>query len=376
MIYFDNASTTKINAQVLRTYKKVLETYFANPSGTHTLARDVARLQDKARNEILDTLKYTDGKVVFTSGATEANNLAIIGLYQAYANRGNEIIISNFEHPSVREACDYLAKVHGVVINKVPVDANGVIDLKTLKKFLSDKTVLVSIMAVNNEIGAITNLSAIRKVLNGYPKVIFHSDVTQALGKILVNLDVVDAFSFSAHKIHGLKGSGALVLRRKLNPKPLVYGGSQEDGLRPGTHNAPANIVLAQTVRLAVMSQQENIELVGKLAQKLHTLLASRSDLFIINSTLDNPYIVNFSLKTVSAAIVLNALENKEIYLGTTSSCSAKLHIPSHTILAISGDEKRANNALRVSFSAENTVDEVITFFKALMQIIEGANYG
>lgn len=374
MIYFDNASTTEINAEVLRTYVTVLETYFANPSGIHALAREVSRLQDKARQEILDTLNYKDAKVIFTSGATEANNLAIVGLYEQYKNRGNEIIISNYEHPSVREACRYLEKKHGVKLHDVPVKSDGKLDLDMLKDCINDKTVLISVMAVNNEIGSINDLGAIRTLLKNYPKVIFHSDVTQALGKIDTQLNAVDAFSFSAHKIHGLKGSGALILKRHLTPAPIMYGGAQEESLRPGTHNAPANIVLAKTVRLALTTQKENFKVVTKLANKLSALLQSRSDLFILNSTLENPYIVNFSLKTVKASVVLNALERKEIYVGTTSSCSAKIHEPSHSVLAISGDEERANNALRVSFSTGNTLEEVDTFFKTLINIIEG-NY-
>ena len=372
MIYFDNASTTKIHPEVLRTYIEILEKYYGNPSGMHTFAREIARLQDKSREEILRMFKFRDGKVIFTSGATEANNIALIGLYEAYKNRGNEIIISDYEHPSVRAACEYLEKERGAIIHKVPIRFKGGFDFDVFKSLLNDKTVLVSVMAVNNEVGDVIDLGEIRACLKKYPKVIFHTDVTQALGKLDFHPNAADAYSFSAHKIGGLKGSGALLLRKNLKPKPLVYGGSQEEGIRPGTHNAPANIVLAKTVRIAEGNMDKFYDHSYRLALKLHNFLATHKDLFIINSVGgSNPYIVNFSLKTIKASIVLNALESRDIYVGTTSSCSAKLHTMSQSVYAISHDEERASNSIRVSFGMENTLEEVDIFCKALIEIIK-----
>lgn len=373
MIYFDNASTTTIDKRVLKTYETLLSTYFANPSGNHALSRDVDRLQDKARSEILKSFNYQNGKVIFTSSATEANNLALIGLFLTYKSRGNEIIISNFEHPSVFEAAKYLEKVHNAKINYLPINNDGKYDLEVLKNLLTNKTVIVSLMAVNNEIGAINSFHEIKEILKDYPKVILHSDVTQAVGKIMLDYSLFDAFSFSAHKIHGLKGSGALVLKEKLNPTPILYGGMQESGTRAGTSNAPTNIVLAKTLRLALSEANSNFNHVLKLATKLHELLLNESDYFVLNSTLDNPYIVSFSLINLKASVVLNALENDEIYVGTTSSCSAKLHEASRSVLALTGDEKRAHNALRISFSAQNSLLEVETFFNTLLKIVKGA---
>ena len=372
MIYFDNASTTKIHPEVLRTYNEILDKYYANPSGMHTFAREVARLQDKAREELLRMLKFRDGKVIFTSGATEANNIAIIGLYETYKNRGNEIIISDYEHPSVREACAYLQQERGAIIHKVPIRFQGGFDFDVFKSLLNDKTILVSVMVVNNEVGDVIDLGKIRDCLKPYPKVIFHSDVTQAMGKLEYHPNAADAYSFSAHKIGGLKGSGALILRNNLQPKPLVHGGGQEEGIRPGTHNAPANIVLAKTVRIAKGNIDNHFNHVYPLKLKLHNFIAQYKDLFVINSLgQSNPYIFNFSLKTIKASIVLNALENRGIYVGTTSSCSAKLHTMSQSVYAISHDEERASNSIRVSFGMENTLEEVDIFCKALIEIIK-----
>jgi len=315
MIYFDNASTTIIDERVLKTYQTLLSTYFANPSGIHSLSRDVNRLQDKAREEILNSFRYEGGKVIFTSSATEANNLALKGLYLNYRNRGNEIIISAFEHPSVKETAKHLEAEYGAKIITVPVNEEGLFDVDYFRKSLSSKTILVSLMAVNNEIGSINLFHEIKEILKDYPKVIFHSDVTQAVGKIDVAYDLFDAFSFSAHKIHGLKGSGALILKEKLSLNPIFFGGAQEEGVRAGTSNAPTNILLAQTVRLALASQNTNFKKVNSLATKLRDLLLEYPDLFIINSPRSNPYIVNFSLLQAKASVVLNGLENNEIYV-------------------------------------------------------------
>ncbi len=372
MIYLDNASTTKINDEVLSTYETLLKTYFGNSSGNHKMAREVNRLQDKARTEILKSFNYTNGNVIFTTGATEANNLALIGLFLQYKNRGNEIIISAFEHPSIRKVVDYLAAFHGAIIKEVPLLGNGELDLAFFEKALSSKTVLVSIMAVNNEIGTITNITAIRKLLKLYPKLIFHSDVTQAVGKVTLDYELLDAFSFSAHKIHGLKGSGALIIRDKLVLTPLMYGGAQEGGFRPGTSNSPTNIVLAKTVRLAFINQLKHFQAVEKVAYQLYTLLEKESSHFIINSKLTNPYIINFSLINFRASVLLNGLDNADIMIGTTSSCSAKIDEPSMSVMALTNSVELATNALRISFSHENTINEVNELMRTMLNIIKG----
>lgn len=375
MIYFDNASTTFIDTRVLKTYETLLSKYFANPSGAHSLSREVNRLQDKARLEILKSFNYERGKVIFTSSATEANNLALKGLFLNYKNRGNEIIISAFEHPSIIETAKVLEEECGAKVILIPVNNKGQFDLEYFKKALSSKTILVSLMAVNNEIGSINMFHEIKDILKDYPKVILHSDVTQAVGKIILDYNVFDAFSFSAHKLHGLKGSGALIMKEKLNVTPLLYGGAQEEGVRAGTSNAPTNILLAQTVRLALKAQNDNYKRAKLLSECLITLLSEYPTYFVINSLNDNPFIVNFSLLNTKASVVLNGLENKEIYVGTTSSCSAKLHEPSRSVLAAFHDENRAHNALRISFSAHNTITEVNTFFTVLLRLVKGENH-
>lgn len=372
MIYFDNASTTKIDPRVLETYNNLLTTYFANPNGTHLLAREVNRLQDKARSEILKLFNYPNGKVIFTSSATEANNLALIGLYLNYKNRGNEIIMSPYEHPSVRNVINYLQEQHGAVIKILRLDTNGSVDLNHLANLVNKNTVLVSIMAVNNEVGNINDINAIKEVLKPYPKIIFHSDVTQAVGKVKLPYDKVDAFTFSSHKINGLKGSGALVLRANLNPHPIILGGAQEDGCRAGTSNAPTNILLAKTLRFSLEEQEARGKKVYDLSNYLRSLISGRKDLFYLVSPANSAYIVNFALLTTKASIVLNGLENLDIFVGTTSSCSAKLDEPSHSVLAITNDKKMAENSLRVSFSHENTRAEIDTFFNALLDLVLG----
>lgn len=375
MIYFDNASTTKIDDRLLKTYESLLSRFYANPSALHRLGREVNRLQDKSRAQILKILQYPIGNVIFTSSATEANNLALTGLFLNYRTRGEEIILSPYEHPSVYRVAQYLKEQHGAVLKFCRLQEDGSLDLSHLKSLLTTKTVLVTIMAVNNEIGAYNDLQAIKELLMDYPKVIFHSDITQAIGKVVLPLTAVDAFSFSAHKIYGLKGSGALVLHKRLELTPLIYGGEQEEGRRAGTSNAPTNILLAQTVRYAVETINEHDAVVRQLYDHLSALLRKHPTLFHFNSNGKFPYILNFSSLKVKASVILNALENADIYVGTTSSCSAKLHEPSRAIMALSGNELYAHQALRVSFSPVNTIDEINIFYKRLLTIIGETNY-
>ncbi len=371
MIYLDNASTTNLNPELLSTYNNLLTKYFANSSALHTLGREVAALENSARIEILKTFNFNDGKVIFTSSATEANNLTLIGLFLNYSKRGNEIIISDFEHPSVLESVKYLEEEHGAKVTTIPC-IEGKVSLKALKEALTEQTVLVSIMAVNNEVGTITSLEEVRAILKAYPKVIFHSDVTQGVGKINVEFRAADVLTCSAHKIHGLKGSGVIVAKNKLNFTSLIHGGKQEFGFRAGTSNAPTNILFAKTLRIALSNQRSNLDYVRTLAKKLTALLSNDPQLFRINSSLDNPYIVNFSLLLGQASHVLNGLEAKKIFIGTTSSCSAKLDQISRSVFALTGSEELARNALRISFSPENTIAEVEAFYQAMIEVIKG----
>lgn len=366
IIYLDNASTSKVNPEVLESYNQITLKYFANASSIHKLGQESNRLLEKSREQILKLFNLTHHEVIFTSGATEANNLAIKGYAFANKGRGNHIITSATEHPSVLNAVKQLEN-YGFEITILPVNKNGVVEVNSLKEAIKDNTILVSIMSVNNETGAINPIKEIGELLKSYPKIAFHVDMTQAIGKVDIPLENIDMFSFAGHKIHGLLGSGALIKEKKIILEAQNAGGGQENNLRSGTNTVALSASLAKALRLALNKQKENYQKVSNLRDYLINYLRDNPDLYILNSfSLDNPYIVNFSTLNHKASVVVEALSNKGIMVSSLSACHSKNEDYSYVVYAMNQDMKLAHNTIRVSFSNENNVDDVNALIRAL----------
>ena len=371
VIYLDNAATSKVHPEVLDSYNQITLKYFANPSSIHFLGQESHRLLEKSREQILNLFKLTHHEVIFTSGATEANNLAIKGYAFANKGRGNHIITSATEHPSVLNTVKQLEN-YGFEVTILPVNKQGVVEVNSLKAALKEDTILVSIMAVNNETGAINPIKEIGEVLKNYPKIAFHVDMTQAIGKVDIPLENIDMFSFAGHKIHGLLGSGALIKEKKIILESLNNGGGQENNLRSGTNTVALSASLAKALRLAIKGQQENYQKVSNLRDYLLSYLKDNPDIYSINSySLDNPYILNFSLINHKASVVVEALSNKGIMVSSLSACHSKYEDYSYVVYAMNQDMKLAHNTIRVSFSYENTVDDVNALIRGLKQIMK-----
>lgn len=362
IIYLDNASTTKVNPEVLNTYNKCKELYFGNASSIHLLGQEASRLLEKARNQILNTLGLSDHELIFTSGATEGNNLAIKGYCLKFQNRGKHIIVSNAEHASVLEVVKQLETYFGFEVTYLPVNSKGVIEIETLKAAIRKDTILVSIMAVNNEIGSINPIHEIAEVLKKYPLIAFHVDATQAFGKIKIPYQDIDMFTFSGHKIHCLNSSGALIKRKKIELLPLFSGGGQENNFRSGTLDVAMDVSLAKGIRLIFSQIDDNYNAIKPLADTLLTYLKNNPTLYEINSNEDNPYIVNFSLLTKKASVIVESLSNQHIMVSSTSACHAHEEPMSYVVKAIGKSDLLSHNTIRVSFSNENTIDDVNTF--------------
>ena len=371
IIYLDNAATSKVDQEVLDSFNQITLKYHANPSSIHHLGQEANRLLEKSREQILSLLGLTHHNVVFTSGATEANNLAIKGYAYANKNRGNHLITSATEHPSVLNAMRQLED-DGFKLTILPVNDKGQVEVNSLRDAINDETILVSIMAVNNETGAINPIKEIGEIVKKYPKIAFHVDMVQAIGKIDVPLENVDMFSFAGHKIHGLLGSGALIKEKKIILKPLQNGGGQENNLRSGTNTLALSASLAKALRLAIDQQEENYRKVKPLAEYLINYLKDNEDKYIINSfSIDNPYIVNFSLRKHKASVVVEALSNRNIMVSSLSACHSKKEDYSYVVYAMKKDSCLAHNTIRVSFSFDNTLDEVKTLTKELDAILK-----
>lgn len=366
IIYLDNASTSKVNPEVLESYNQITLKYFANASSIHKLGQESNRLLEKSREQILKLFNLSHHEVIFTSGATEANNLAIKGYAFANKGRGNHIITSATEHPSVLNTVKQLEN-YGFEITILPVNKNGVVEVNSLKEAIKDNTILVSIMSVNNETGAINPIKEIAELLKSYPKIAFHVDMTQAIGKVDIPLENIDMFSFAGHKIHGLLGSGALIKEKKIILEPQNNGGGQENNLRSGTNTVALSASLAKALRLAINKQKENYQKVSSLRDYLINYLKDNPDLYSLNSfSLDNPYIVNFSTLNHKASVIVEALSNKGIMVSSLSACHSKNEDYSYVVYAMNQDMKLAHNTIRVSFSNENNVDDVNALIRAL----------
>lgn len=371
IIYLDNAATAKVDPEVLDSYNQITLKYFANPSSIHSLGQEASRLLDKSREQILNVLKLTHHEVIFTSGATEANNLAIKGYCFANRSRGNHIITSASEHPSVLNTVLEL-KDFGYEVTVLPVNEKGAVEVKTLKAAIKDNTILVSLMMVNNETGAINPIKEIGEYLKKFPKIAFHVDMVQAMGKLPLDLDNIDMFSIAGHKIHGLLGSGLLIKEKKIILKAINNGGGQENNLRSGTNTLALSASLAKAIRLAISNQAKDYEHVKILSKRLLDYLKDNQDKYRINSFFEeNPYIVNFSLRNHKASVVVEALSNRGIMVSSLSACHAKHEDYSAVVYAMTNDLNIAHNTIRVSFGKDNTLEEVEALIKNLESIIK-----
>lgn len=371
MIYFDNAATTRPSLAVLECFEKENEQCFANPSSRHAYGREAYRKLENARLSILKSLSLSnDYHVLFTSGASESNNLAIKGIAKEYLRRGKRIVTTQVEHPSVLEAFRSLEK-EGFEVIYLPTKEDGTVDPETLKENMNKETILVSIMATNNETGSNNDILALSKIVHSFPKAFFHVDVTQAIGKRDLPYSSIDLFSFSGHKIHGLKGTGALILKKSITLLRQIDGGDQEYFFRAGTDNLPGDEALAVALEEATKNLQDNIAHAKEISSFLREGL-EKNDEILMNSPLDgSPFILNFSLKRKKASVVTEALSHEGIYVSSVSACNSKGEPISYVLEAMGFSKERAMNSIRLSFSRENTLEEAKTFLNTLQNILE-----
>ncbi len=371
MIYFDNAATTRPSLAVLECFEKENEQCFANPSSRHAYGREAYRKLENARLSILKSLSLSnDYRVLFTSGASESNNLAIKGIAKEYLRRGKRIITTQVEHPSVLETFRSLEK-EGFEVIYLPTKEDGTVDPETLKENMNKETILVSIMATNNETGSNNDILALSKIVHTFPKAFFHVDVTQAIGKRDLPYSSIDLFSFSGHKIHGLKGTGALILKKNITLLRQIDGGDQEYFFRAGTDNLPGDETLAVALEEATKNFQDNINHAKEISSFLRKEL-EKNDEILMNSPLEgSPFILNFSLKRKKASVVTEALSHEGIYVSSVSACNSKGEPISYVLEAMGFSKERAMNSIRLSFSRENTLEEAKTFLNTLQNILE-----
>ncbi|MFJ5715920.1 cysteine desulfurase family protein [Neobacillus sp. NPDC093127] len=372
MIYFDNSATTKPYKEVLDSFMTVSSEYFGNPSSLHGLGGQAEKLLSQAREQVAKLLEVKPSEIYFTSGGTEGNNLAIKGAASVNRNRGRHLITSSVEHPSVRAAMEQLEQ-EGFEITYLPVDEAGRISAADVEKAIRKETILISIMQVNNEVGTVQPIEEVGNILKKYPAILFHVDAVQGIGKVPLSLteNRVDFCSISGHKFHGLKGTGALYIREGARLAPLFSGGSQERKMRSGTENVAGAVALAKALRITMAKSIAGTAKMKKIQSMLRTGLNGIEGINI-NTPIEDaaPHILNFSLNGMKSEVFIHALEQREIFVSTTSACSSKKKSPSKTLLEMGVPESSAESAVRISLSFDNTEAEAGTVIEAIEKTV------
>ena len=368
MIYFDNAATTKIYDDALTSYVQVSQKFFGNPSSLHQLGVDAYQVLTKARAQVASLLSVQPEEIFFTSGGTESNNWAIKGTALEKSVFGKHIITTKIEHPSVLQTCKQLERF-GFEVTYLDVDSKGIVSVDQLKESIRKDTILVSVMAVNNEVGAVQPIAEIAKVLEEYPSIHFHVDAVQAVERAsqLLAIGRIDLLSLSAHKFHGPRGVGIMYKKFGRKIQALLTGGGQEKGERSTTENLPGIVATTKALRMAL--EEESVT--GELRSQLWKELATKSEIRIFSPEDGASHVLCFAIKGVRGEVVVHAFENHGIYISTTSACSSKKVDSSSTLYAMHVPTEWATGAVRVSFSNDNTKEEVEQFIKVLHQLMK-----
>lgn len=369
MIYLDYSATTPVDEEVLDSYIKCCRNYPGNPNSLHELGVESKKLMDSATEQVAHLLGCKSSEVIFTSGASESNNLALVGVCEYYKNRGKHIVTTKLEHSSILETVAYLEK-HGYVIDYVPVLENGLIDLEVLSQLITKDTILVSIAQVNSEVGILQPIQEIAKIVKQHPTTIFHVDGTQAVGKISVSLENIDLYSFSAHKFYGMKGIGCLIKKENIQLEPLIHGGKSQSNYRSGTPALPLIVSLSKALRLSILDLDSRYQKVKHLSDLLKKELLNIDGVILNSRDTSIPHIVNLSIPKIKPETMLHALEEKEIYISTKTACS-KNHGDSLSLTTMGKNHEISGYSIRVSISYLTTEQEIHNFVENLKEGIQ-----
>ena len=374
MIYFDNSATTKPYPEALATYTEVATRIWGNPSSLHNLGSQATRILEASRKQIAELIGKKAEEIYFTSGGTEGDNWILKGVAFEKAPYGKHIIVSDIEHPAIKESAAWL-KTQGFEVDYAPVDARGFVKVDALADLLRPDTTLVSVMAVNNEIGSIQPIHEIAALLEDRPTISFHVDAVQALAKVATEVylpERVDFATFSSHKFHGLRGVGFVYIKEGKKITPLLTGGGQEKEMRSTTENVAGIAATAKALRLAMENQEAFASKTQQMKEVIRKELANYPDVTIFSGE-DHfaPHILTFGIKGVRGEVVVHAFEEFDIYISTTSACSSKAGKPAGTLIAMGVDKSIAQTAVRLSLDTENDMSQVEQFLTKFKLIYE-----
>ena len=369
-VYMDYAATTYTKPEVLDEMIPYFTQFYGNPSSIYSISRETKKALDLARDRVAKAINADRSEIYFTGGGSEADNWAIKGIAFAHKNKGNHIITTKIEHHAVLHACEYLEKNHGFEVTYLDVNEEGLINIEDLKNAITDKTILVTIMFANNEIGVIQSIKEIGQICRD-KKVFFHTDAVQAVGNVPIDVkDMnIDLLSLAAHKIYGPKGVGVLYIKKGIKIHNLIYGGAQEKNRRAGTENVAGAVAMAKALRMTLAKADTGAETMKKIQTLLWNGLTEIEGTQIHTPhEYMAPHIINFSLKGIKSEVFIHALERKGVFVSTTSACSSKKKSPSKTLIEMGVPETLAESAIRISLSFQNSEEEALTALAALKE--------
>lgn len=367
MIYLDYSATTPTSEEVLDTFIRVSKDFIGNPNSLHRLGIEAKKLEEASTVQIAELLNVKPEEIIYTSGSTESNNLALKGIALKYENRGKHILTTSLEHSSIYGPCAYLQKL-GFEVDFLETDEFGIIDMNSLKEKLREDTILVSVASVNSETGLRQPVEEIGAYLKENSKCFFHVDMTQSIGKINISLENIDLASFSAHKIYGIKGIGALIKKSHVDLEPVIHGGKSTTKYRSGTPALPLIASFAKALRLSLDYLDSKNDYVKTLNNIVKNNL-SEYDMVRINSNeYCIPHILNISVMHIKPETLLHALEEKGVYISTQSACSSS-NTTSKAVLELTKCEEQARHSVRISLSYKTTDEEIENFLKVFGEV-------
>jgi cysteine desulfurase len=373
MIYMDHSATSPVDPEVFEAMKPYFTNSFGNASTLYSLGREAKNAMESARQEVASIIGAEPKEIIFTSGGTESDNIALLGTARKLKNKGKHIITSDIEHPAVDETCKYLEK-NGYTVTYLPVYEEGIVRVKDLEDAITDETILITIMHANNEIGTIQPIAEIGKIANERG-IYFHTDAVQTVGKIPVNVKEmnVDMLSLSSHKLYGPKGIGALYIKKGVRIEPIMYGGGHERGFRPGTENVPGIVGLGKACSIASQNLEDNARKLTTLRDKLiDTVLDENKDSYLNgHRTKRLPNNANFRFDAIEGESLILHLDSKGIAASTGSACSSTKLEASHVLLAIGLEKEEAHGSLRISLGTENTEENIEYAITAIKEVVE-----
>ena len=372
MIYLDYAASTPVDDEVLNTFYNDTKKYFANPNSSHKLGVIASDVIDASTLNIANNLGFLKEEIIYTSGASESNNLAIKGICERYKNNGKHILISSLEHNSIVASASVMQE-RGFEVELIPVNSKGYIDINVLKQMVRDDTILVSVCSVDSEIGLKQPIEQIAKFLKTKPNCHFHTDASQSIGKVNVDFTDVDLVTIAPHKFYGLNGFGILIKKKSINLIPQISGGRSTTVFRSGTPCLSLITSCDKALDIALKNITERYEYIKKLSDKIKNSLSKYENVFINNTENSIPHIINFSIKNIKSLDIQKTLENNDIYVSTKISCCPVL-TPSKLVYALTKDKSLAASSLRVSLSHLTTEDEVNTFIEVFDKIYKEFN--